>query len=48
LENLKEGDQSEDLDTYGRRILEWILEEYDGRLWSGFVYLRTGASGGIF
>jgi hypothetical protein len=30
-----------------RIILEWILGKYGGKLWSGFIYLRIGTSGGV-
>jgi hypothetical protein len=29
----------EDLAEDGR-ILEWIIEKYDGKLWIGFIWLR--------
>jgi hypothetical protein len=25
-------------------ILEWIIEEYGGKLWTGFIRLSTGSS----
>jgi hypothetical protein len=31
----------------GRIILEWILEKYGRKLWTGFVWLRTETSGSI-
>jgi hypothetical protein len=27
-------------------ILEWIFGKYDGRLWTGFICLMIGTSGG--
>jgi len=44
-ENLKGRDYSEDLD--GRIILEWILGNKDGKLWTGCIWLRTGISDGL-
>ena len=29
----------------GRMILKWILKEYFGRVWIGFIWLRIGTSG---
>jgi hypothetical protein len=29
------------------RILNWILEKYDGELCAGFIWLRIGISDGI-
>jgi hypothetical protein len=26
-------------------ILKWILKEWGGRMWVGFIWLRTGTSG---
>jgi hypothetical protein len=31
-----------------RRTLEWTLKKQDMRVWTGFVWLRTGTSGGLF
>jgi hypothetical protein len=45
-ENLKGRDHSEDLGI-GERILGHILEKYDGKMWIGFIWLRTGTSGGL-
>jgi hypothetical protein len=28
-------------------ILRWILERYDGVVWTGLVWLRIGTSGGL-
>jgi hypothetical protein len=40
-----EGDHLKNLDVDGRIILEWILEKYDGKLWTGFFWLRIGTIG---
>jgi hypothetical protein len=37
--NLKERDQSEDLDIGGRIILEWTLGKYSRNVWTGFMWL---------
>jgi hypothetical protein len=31
----------------GKIILEWILEIWDERLWSVFIWLRIGTRGGL-
>jgi hypothetical protein len=36
----------EDLDLDGRIILEWILEK-QGEVWTGFIWLRIEANGGV-
>jgi hypothetical protein len=36
-ENLKERGHLADFGLNGMIILKWILEEYDGRLWTGFI-----------
>jgi hypothetical protein len=46
-ENLKGKDHSEDLDIDGKIISEWILGKYGGMVWTGFIWLRIGTSGGI-
>jgi hypothetical protein len=28
-------------------ILKWILDKNDGVVWTGFVWLRIGTSGGL-
>jgi hypothetical protein len=35
------------LDVGGRIILRWILEKYDGVIWTGFIWLRIKAIGGL-
>jgi hypothetical protein len=47
LGNLKEGYHSEDLGADGRKILEWILGRWGGKLWTGCSWLRIGTSGGL-
>jgi hypothetical protein len=37
--NLKVRDQSEDIGVDRKVILEWILEELFGKLWTGFSWL---------
>jgi hypothetical protein len=37
LENRKDGNHLEDLGLDGKIILEWILEKYSGKLWTGFI-----------
>jgi hypothetical protein len=32
----------------GRITLEWILGKYGGNLWTGFIWLRIGTSGGLW
>jgi hypothetical protein len=39
--------KGEDLDIGGRIMLKWILERSDGVVWTGLIWLRIGASGGI-
>jgi hypothetical protein len=29
----------------GRIILKWILKKQDVKVWTGFMWLRTGSSG---
>jgi hypothetical protein len=40
--NLKERDHLEDLVSDVWIILKWILKKYNGRTWTGFVWLRIG------
>jgi hypothetical protein len=47
LENLKGRDHSEELGVNGEIILEWILEKHPENIWTGFIWLRIGTSGGM-
>jgi hypothetical protein len=38
---------SEDVCVSGKIILEWILGNQVGKLWTGFIWLRTGTNGGL-
>jgi hypothetical protein len=31
----------------GRIILQWIVEKYDEKAWTGFLWLKTGSAGGF-
>jgi hypothetical protein len=47
-ENLKGRDHSEDLGIDGKIIVEQISRKYGGKVWTGFICLRIGSSGGLF
>jgi hypothetical protein len=47
LENLKGRDHFKDLGVDGKVILEWILRKRCGNVWTGFIWLRIGTSGGL-
>jgi hypothetical protein len=38
---------SENLGVDERIVLEWILEKYGMKLWTGFIWLWIGTSGGL-
>jgi hypothetical protein len=44
-ESQKERDHQEDQDVGGLIILGWILERWDGVMWTGLVWLRIGTGG---
>jgi hypothetical protein len=46
-ENLKGRDHAEDLRVDGR-IFEWIIRKQRGKVWITFIWLRIGASGGLW
>jgi hypothetical protein len=37
----------EDVGVDGRIILKWIWEKYGENMWTGFIWLRRGTSGGL-
>jgi hypothetical protein len=47
VEKPEERDHWEDLDVGGRIILRRILERSDGVVWTGFIWLKIGTSGGL-
>jgi hypothetical protein len=46
VENLKGRDHSEDLAVEGKIILGCILGKSGGKMWTGYLWLRIGTSGG--
>ena len=38
----------EDQGVDGKRLLKWIFKNWDGRAWSGLIWLRIGTDGGFF
>jgi hypothetical protein len=46
VKNTKERDHLGELDFEGKMILEWILARQSERVWTGFIWLRIGTSGG--
>jgi hypothetical protein len=47
LESLKGSDHSEDLIIDDRIISKQIFKKYGGRMWSGLIWLKTQAAGGL-
>jgi hypothetical protein len=45
--NLKGRNHLEDLDVDGSIVLKRILKKYDEVMWTGFIWLRIGISGGL-
>jgi len=45
LVNLKGKDHLEDIGIHRKIILEWSLEKYIGKVWTGFIWLRIWTSG---
>jgi hypothetical protein len=35
------------LGAHGRNTLKWILQKQGGKVWTGFMWLRIGASCGL-
>jgi hypothetical protein len=46
-ENLKGKDNSEELDVEGTIMLEWILGIQGRNMWTEFIWLWVGTSGGL-
>jgi hypothetical protein len=46
-ENLNGKDHSEDLGVDAKIILKYILGKYGGKLWTGFIWLKTWISSGF-
>jgi hypothetical protein len=46
LKNMKGRNYSEDLDVDGNIILEWILGKWGSKVWTVYIWLRLGTSGG--
>jgi hypothetical protein len=47
LESLKVRDHSEDLSVDWKIILKRILGKYDLKMFTGLIWLKIGASGGL-
>jgi hypothetical protein len=45
LGDLKERSHLEDLGIDGKIISEWISVKYSGKVWTGCIWLKIGASG---
>jgi hypothetical protein len=42
--NLKVRNRLEDLGVDRRIMLDWMLGKEDGKVWTGFIWLRAGTS----
>jgi len=42
--NMKARGHLENLSVDGRTVLKCILKKWDGRVWTGLIWLRIGAS----
>jgi hypothetical protein len=40
-------DNLEDLRVDGKVILKWTLRKLGGKMWTGCIWIRMGASGGL-
>jgi hypothetical protein len=47
FEKLKGRNNSEDLILDGKIILEWILGQRGGKMWTGFNWIRIGTRGDL-
>jgi len=45
--NLKGRDHLQDLVKERRMVLEWFLDKQVRKVWTGFIWLRVGTSGGL-
>jgi hypothetical protein len=47
LDNIKERDEVDDLGVNWKIMLEWILGEMGGKVWTGCICHRIRTSGGL-